>query len=111
MERKQGSIRMRARASAGVTKIETLIEYKIVTGMVKDKLTGQFEVKKPQRFVKTITVSLNGKQIFAGDLSIGSSNDPFLALKVKGGKDGDMVKVHWEDNQGNWDELSRAVGA
>lgn len=111
MSRKHGTIRMRAVATAGVTKIEALITYKIVTGLVRDKLTSQFEVRKPQRFVKTIGVSLNGRRIYTGNLSIGASDDPFFALKVKGGKNGDMVQVRWEDNVGNWDELSRPIGA
>lgn len=111
MARKQGSIRMRARTQGGVTKILTLIDYKIATGLVRNKQTKKFEVKKPQRFVKTVTVSLDGKPIFTGHLSIGSSNDPFLALKVKGGKKGDKVTVHWEDNKGDWDELTQPIGA
>lgn len=111
MARKLGTIRMRARTKGGITKILALVNYKIATGLVRDKLTMQFVVKKPQSFVKTVSVSLNGKQIFTGHLSIGSSNDPFLALKVKGGKDGDKVTVRWEDNHGNWDELTRPIGA
>ena len=111
MARKQGSIRMRARASGGVTKILVLVHYEIATGLVRDKTTKQFEVKKPQSFVKTVTVWLDGKQIFAGNLSIGSSNDPFFALKAKGGKSGDTVKVRWEDNHGDWDELTQPVQA
>lgn len=111
MARKQGTIRMRARAADGVTKILVLIRYKIATGLVRDKKTKAFDVKKPQSFVKTVTVSLNDKQIFAGNLSIGSSNDPFLALKAKGGKKGDTVKVRWEDNHGDWDELAQPISA
>lgn len=111
MARKQGTIRMRAREQGGVTKILTLINYKIVTGLVRNKETKQFDVEKPQRFVKTITVSLNDRPVFTGNLSIGSSSDPFLALKVKGAKNGDTVKVHWVDNNGDWDELSQAIGA
>lgn len=110
MARKHGTIRMRAQTQDGVTKILALINYKIATGLVRDKLTSAFEVKKPQHFVKTVTVSLNGKKVFTANLSIGSSDDPFLACKVKGGKHGDMVKVHWEDNDGNWDERSQAIG-
>lgn len=111
MSRKHGTIRMRATSTAGVAKVEALITYKIVTGLVRDKLTSQFEVKKPQRFIKFIGVFVNGKQIFTGDLSIGVSDDPFFAMKVKGGKPGDMVKVRWEDNIGDWDELSRPIVA
>jgi sulfur-oxidizing protein SoxZ len=111
MALKLGTIRMRARANGGITLIQALINYKIVTGLVRDKQTKQFAVKKPQRFVKTVTVALNGKQIFAANLSIGSSNDPFIAVKVKDGKEGDKVTVRWEDNQGDWDELSSPIGA
>jgi sulfur-oxidizing protein SoxZ len=111
MARKKDTIRMRARTSGGATEILALIHYKIVSGLVRNKETKQFELKKPQRFVKTVTVSLNDKAVFTGNLSIGSSDDPFLGLKVKGGKDGDMVKVHWEDNQGDWDEISQPIKA
>lgn len=111
MARKHGTIRMRAMATAGITKVEALVQYKIVTGLVRDKVTKQFEVRKPQRFVKTISVALSGKEVFTGDLSIGISDDPFFAVKVEGGKNGEMVTVRWEDNVGNWDELSRPIGA
>jgi sulfur-oxidizing protein SoxZ len=111
MTRKHGTIRMRARVDGAVTKIEMLINYKIATGLVLNLKTRVLEVKKPQKFVKIVTVSLNGKPVVMSNLSIGSSDDPFLAFKVKGGKAGDTIKVRWEDNLGNWDELSQPVGA
>ncbi len=111
MARKKGTIRMRARAKGGVTEIELLINYKIETGLVLNKETKELEVKKPQHFVKTVTVSLNGKPVVVSNLGIASSDDPYLAFKVKGGKAGDMVKVRWKDNGGDWDELARPVGA
>lgn len=107
----QQPLRMRARAIGGVTLIHALIDYKIDTGLVRNKQTKQFEVKELQRFVKTVSVALNGKQIFAANLSIASSNDPFIAVKVKDGKEGDKLTVRWEDNQGDWGELRSPFGA
>lgn len=106
MAEKTGTIRMRARARNGVTEIQILINYKIATGLVLDKATKEFAVKKPQQFIKTVNVWLAGKPVLAGNLSIGASDDPYLAFKVKGGKPGDMVKVRWDDNGGNWDEIA-----
>jgi sulfur-oxidizing protein SoxZ len=109
MPQKKGTIRMRARASGGVTTIQILINYKVDTGLVRDAKTNRLEVKKPQHFVKTVAVSLNDKPVMECNLSVGSSDDPFLSLKVKGGKPGDTVHVRWDDNGGDWDEFAQPI--
>jgi sulfur-oxidizing protein SoxZ len=109
MPRRTGTIRMRARASGGVTTIQILINYKVDTGLVLDAKTNRLEVKKPQHFIKTVTVALNDKPVVVGALSVGSSDDPFLSLKVKGGKPGDVVHVRWDDNGDDWDEFAQPV--
>lgn len=111
MTRKHGTIRMRAHSAEGETKIELLINYKIETGLVLNLRTKALEVKKPQKFIKTVTVSMNDTPVAVGYLGISSSDDPFLAFKCKGGKAGDTVTVQWADNLGNWDELTGSVSA
>jgi hypothetical protein len=109
MAQRHGTIRMRARADAGVTTIQLLINYEVATGLVLNKQTNRFEVKAPQHFLKTVRVSLAGKPVVVSNLSIGSSDDPFLSFKVKDGKPGDTVHVRWDDNGGDWDELAQPV--
>jgi sulfur-oxidizing protein SoxZ len=65
-------------------------------------------------FIQTITAQLNGKTVFAADISQAVSRNPVFAFKVKGVKAGDKLTITWLDNTGDkrTDEIViRAAGS
>jgi sulfur-oxidizing protein SoxZ len=55
----------------------------------------------PLHFIQTITAQLNGKPVFAADVSQAISRNPVFAFKVKGAKAGDKITITWTDNKGD----------
>lgn len=93
------AIPMKMRAGNG--DIRVLISHPSENGLRKD--AGGKLV--PAHFIKFVTVAVNGKVVLDGETSGGVSKDPYLALKVKGMKAGDKVKVSVEDSKGEKDSM------
>lgn len=90
------AINMRVRAGSG--EIKLLLTHPSENGQRKDAKSGQMV---PAHFVKSLTVTVNGKTVMDSQWGGGISKDPYLAFKVKGMKAGDKVSVHAEDNKGD----------
>jgi sulfur-oxidizing protein SoxZ len=65
----------------------------------------------PLHFIQTITAQLNGKTVFAADVSQAVSRNPVFAFKVKGAKAGDKLTIIWTDNKGDKRTDEVAIGA
>ena len=92
------SIKMRAKASDGVTTIKALISHPMDTGLVKDKKTGNLI---PAHFIQEVVCEHNGNNVLTAEWGPAVSKNPYLSFRFKGAKAGDTVKVNWVDNQGN----------
>lgn len=90
------AIPMRVRAGNG--QIRLLVIHPSENGLRKDAKSGQLV---PAHFVKTLTVTVNGRTVLDGQLGGGISKDPYLALRVKGLTTGDKVTITAEDNTGD----------
>jgi sulfur-oxidizing protein SoxZ len=103
-------MKIRATLQGDVADVRVLMAHPMETGQRKDA-SGKLV---PMHFIQTITAQLNGKTVFAADISQAVSRNPVFAFKVKGVKAGDKLTITWLDNTGDkrTDEIViRAAGS
>jgi sulfur-oxidizing protein SoxZ len=89
--------KIRTRTQEGMIEVLVLVNHPMETGLRKDKATGK---KIPAHFIKELSIELNGKHAATASMGIGVSENPLLGFRFKDAKNGDKVKVSWNDNQG-----------
>lgn len=90
-------MKIRATLQGDVADVRVLMAHPMETGQRKDA-AGKLV---PLHFIQTITAQLNGKTVFAADVSQAVSRNPVFAFKVKGAKVGDKLSITWQDNTGD----------
>ena len=90
-------MKIRATLQGDVADVRVLMAHPMETGQRKDA-AGKIV---PLHFIQTITAQLNGKTVFAADVSQAVSRNPVFAFKVKGAKAGDKLSITWQDNTGD----------
>ncbi len=98
-------MKVRAKEKDGVVSIKVLMSHPMESGRRKDKKSGKLI---PAHFIKTVTITANGKAVLTADWTGSISKNPYLACKYSGAK-GDKVKVAWVDNQDKTAEKEVAV--
>jgi len=100
-------MKIRATLQGDVVDVRVLMAHPMETGQRKDA-SGNVV---PLHFIQTITAQLNGKPVFAADVSQAISRNPVFAFKVKGAKSGDKITITWTDNKGDKRTDEVAIGA
>lgn len=100
------SIKMRAKASGGVTTIKALISHPMETGTRKDKKTGK---KIPAHFIQEVVCKHGDKTVMTAQWGPAISKNPYLSFKFKGGNAGDTISLSWTDNKGNSDSADGSI--
>jgi sulfur-oxidizing protein SoxZ len=100
-------MKIRATLQGDVADVRVLMAHPMETGQRKDA-SGNVV---PLHFIQTITAQLNGKPVFAADVSQAISRNPVFAFKVKGAKSGDKITITWTDNKGDKRTDEVAIGA
>ena len=90
-------MKIRATSKDGVTEVKVLMNHVMETGLRKDP-SGELV---PALFITEVTAKLNDKVVMQAQWSQAVARNPYLALKVKGGKSGDKVTVSWTDSSGD----------
>ena len=90
-------MKIRATLQGDVADVRVLMAHPMETGQRKDA-AGKLV---PLHFIQTITAQLNGRTVFAADVSQAVSRNPVFAFKVKGAKAGDKLSITWQDNTGD----------
>ena len=90
-------MRIRAKATNGVTTVRALMAHVMEGGQRKDK-SGKVI---PAHHITDITASHNGKVVLSAQWGSAVSQNPFLAFSFKGGASGDKVTLAWKDNKGD----------
>lgn len=90
-------MKIRATLQGDVADVRVLMAHPMETGQRKDA-SGNVV---PMHFIQTITAQMNGKPVFAADISQAISRNPVFAFKVKGAKAGDKLAITWTDNKGD----------
>lgn len=100
-------MKIRATLQGDVADVRVLMAHPMETGQRKDA-AGKIV---PMHFIQTITAQLNGKTVFAADVSQAISRNPVFAFKVKGAKAGDKLSIIWQDNNGDKRTDEVVIGA
>ncbi|HHJ17528.1 MAG TPA: thiosulfate oxidation carrier complex protein SoxZ [Gammaproteobacteria bacterium] len=100
------SIKIRAKASDGVTTIKALIKHPMETGQRKDKKSGKLI---PAHYIQEVTCEHNGTAVMTALWGPAVSKNPYLSFKFKGANAGDTVKLSWVDNKGESDSTETKV--
>ena len=100
------SIKMRAKASGGVTTIKALISHPMETGTRKDKKTGE---AIPAHFIQEVVCKHGDKTVMTAQWGAAISKNPYLSFKFTGGNAGDKVSLSWTDNKGNSDSAEASI--
>ena len=100
-------MKIRATLQGDVADVRVLMAHPMETGQRKDA-SGNVV---PVHFIQTITAQLNGKTVFAADVSQAVSRNPVFAFKVKGAKAADKLVISWTDNKGEKRTDEAAIGA
>ena len=91
------NIKIRAKASNGVTTVKSLMSHEMETGLRKDKKTGE---PIPAHFIQEVTAKWNDQTVMTALWSGGVSKNPYLSFKFNGGEPGDTIEISWVDNKG-----------
>jgi sulfur-oxidizing protein SoxZ len=90
-------MKIRAVLQGDMADIRILMMHPMETGQRKD---AKGEIV-PLHFIRSVSVTHNGKPVLDAQWSQGVSRNPFLGLRVKGAKAGDKIGVTWVDNKGD----------
>jgi sulfur-oxidizing protein SoxZ len=91
------NIKIRAKATNGVTTVKSLMSHEMETGLRKDKDTGE---PIPAHFIQEVTAKWKDQTVMTALWSGGISKNPYLSFKFNGGEPGDTVEITWVDNKG-----------
>jgi len=94
---KARAIKMRARRQEGKVELIVLISHPMETGLRTD---GTTKKKIPAHFIETVKVDHNGENAITAHLGVGISKNPLLIFRLDEGKNGDKIRVTWNDNKG-----------
>jgi sulfur-oxidizing protein SoxZ len=90
-------MRIRAAMMGDAVDVKVLVGHPMETGLRKDA-SGALV---PARYIKTVKVSCNDKDVMTADWGPAVSKNPFLEFRFKGGKPGDKVVITWTDTSGD----------
>lgn len=100
------SIKIRAKASDGVTTVKALMSHPMETGLRKDSKTGE---NIPAHHITEVSAEHNGNVVMTANWGGAISKNPYLSFKFKGGAAGDKIKISWVDNMGKSDAAEAAI--
>lgn len=89
-------LKFRTKFEGSKLDVKILFSHPMETGLRKDA-NGKI---MPLHFIKEAFIYLNNKLVLKNNWSQGISKNPFLGLKIKSAKVGDILKVEWIDNKG-----------
>ena len=98
-------MKIRANLQGDVADVRVLMAHPMETGQRKDAAGNVV----PLHFIQTITAQLNGKQVFAADVSQAISRNPVFSFRLKGVAKGDKLEIAWLDNKGARSQTETAI--
>jgi len=90
-------IKIKLKLKEAFTEVRTLITHPMDTGRMKNA-GGEII---PAHFIQEIRIEHNDRIVATCLLGSPVSKNPFLKLRFKGGKRGDVVRISWVDNKGD----------
>ena len=90
------NIKMRAQLKNDVTEVKVLMSHPMETGRRK----SDFGDTIPANFIQLVTVYLNQQVVMQAQWGTGISKNPYLTFYLAQAKQGDVIKLEWQDNHG-----------
>jgi sulfur-oxidizing protein SoxZ len=100
------TLKIRTKRQGELTLIRILIDHPMETGRRKEETTGKIA---PAHFITDVKIEHNGRLIVRGELSTAVSRNPYLSVRLRGGKIGDVIRASWRDNLGGNDSAEAAI--
>lgn len=92
----KGILRAKAKAKSDNTIVKIMAKHAMETGNRKDK-SGN---KIPAKFIQTLSIAHNGKNVMEANMGAAVSKNPYLAFTFVGGAKGDELQMTWTENTG-----------
>lgn len=92
----RGKDRIRAKLQNGDTLVRILLAHPMHTGRAKDADDELI----PAEFIQDIRCWRNDKEVLTIKCGTATSRNPFFAFQLKGGQQGDVIRLRWVDNMG-----------
>jgi len=89
-------VKIRGKLSGSVAKIKLLIPHPMETGTRRDADGNVI----PAKYIETVTLYNNDKDVLPDNWGASVSKDPYLAFQINNCAAGDVIKVTWVDNLG-----------
>ncbi len=99
-------MKIRATLNGDVVEVKVLMAHPMETGLRK----GSDGKPVPAHYIETVKVACNGREVLSADWGPAVSKNPFLALRFKGGKQGDKITITWTDSAGESRSDQATVG-
>lgn len=100
-------VRIRTQTRGEITEVRVQLIHPMESGQRNDPKTGQ---KLPAHFVRTFSISLNGKAVIQAQTGPSVSRNPVFTFRLNGVNAGDTITATWEDNRGESRSSSAIVG-
>jgi sulfur-oxidizing protein SoxZ len=100
-------MKIRTALQGDVVEVRVLMGHPMETGQRKD---GAGNVV-PAHFIQSFTATLNGKPVFAAQITQAIARNPVFAFRVRGAKAGDRIAIAWVDNKGDRRTDEATIGA
>ncbi|MCH9705026.1 MAG: thiosulfate oxidation carrier complex protein SoxZ [Proteobacteria bacterium] len=98
------SMRVKTKVKNGLVEVKLIAKHPMESGQAKDKDGNLI----PAHFIEALTATVGDNIVFTANLGPAVSKDPYLKFYYQGSS-GDVVKLHWADNQGAEDSTEAKV--
>ncbi len=92
-----GILKVKAKASDGVTQVKMMAKHAMESGQRKDSKTGELI---PALYLQTIIAKHAGKVVFEANFGPAVSKNPYISFDFEGGASGDQLEFTWTENSG-----------
>lgn len=89
-------IKVRAKASNGVTEVKALMDHPMETGLRKNS-KGELI---PAHYIQEVSCMHGDNTVMTCHWGPAVSKNPYISFKFNGGAKGDKLVVSWKDNMG-----------
>lgn len=100
------TIRIKTAIRDGVTTIRCIIKHPMHTGFGVDPETQEII---PAHYIKNLYFYHQDELIMECNSSRAVSRNPYFSFRFRGAKAGDVLKVHWTDNQNKEDQAEFVI--
>ena len=94
------SIKLRAHNQDGTTTVRALIRHPMETGLRLSRKTGD---PVPAHHIIAVEIYHQDQLVLSTDWGPGISTNPYLSIRFRGGRQGELVRLAWSDNLGKTD--------